>query len=73
MWALTRVDIVNYTGTPAQLYVVEQLLARAPRIRLLTIIISEAEDPFETEAEDPSLGTMESLCPAGCVLELVRC
>ncbi|XP_073353983.1 uncharacterized protein [Aegilops tauschii subsp. strangulata] len=63
MWALTRVDIVNYTGTPAQLYVVEQLLARAPRIRLLTIIISEAEDP--------SLGNIESLCPAG--LARLRC
>lgn len=64
MRALTRVDIVNYIGTPAQLYVVEQLLARAPRIRLLRIITSEAEDP--------SLGTIESLCPAGCLLELVR-
>ena len=62
MMALREVYIINFDGDAGEIYVVEQLLLQAPGLTVLTIA---------SEAEDPSLGNIESSCPADCRFELL--
>ena len=62
MRALRKVNIVNFHGAPREVYFVEQLVRRAPSLKLLRIT---------SKVEDQSLDSIEGVCPAGCMLEIV--
>lgn len=61
--ALERVEIVNFHGAPREVYFVEQLLLRAPILKLLRVT---------SMVENPSLDGIEVLCPPECEFEIVR-
>lgn len=60
--SLKEVAIFNYHGAEGEAYFVEQLVLRAPRLKLLRVT---------SKVEDESLDHIEGICPPGCSFKIV--